>query len=356
MDLSSLIELTFIKGLGNITINRILENHSPEEVLNLSYEELENQYGKKVAGAITSRDSSLSLKAKEQLEKADRLGIKIIPLQSEDYPSILKEIPDSPPVLYVKGKLPVEERSISIVGTRKLSPYGKFITEKFASELSDENICIVSGLAEGADTIAHKVSVEKGNYTVAVLGCGVDIIFPPSNKQLFHRILENGCVISEFPIGTKPSKYTFPQRNRIIAGLSYGTIITEAPEKSGALITAKYANDYGRVVFAVPSNINNSNGKGTNNLLKEGAFPLTDISDIFTQIPFLKNSYNTEPVGNIELNELEKKILSVLVEPVHIDIIVEKTGLDISEASIVLFDMEMKGVIKGENGVYIRLI
>ncbi len=359
MELVSLIELSLIKGIGKLTIKKLLEEYnSAEAILNLSYKELSEKFGKQIATLITEREKTLRKLAEKEIIKAEKLNIKIVSISNNSYPSLLKEIPDSPPYIYVKGRFPINEKSISIVGTRKVTSYGRFVTEKFSKELAKDSINIVSGLASGVDTIAHKSALSVDGETTAILGCGIDIVFPPENRKLYDELIEKGTVISEFPIGTKPTKHTFPQRNRLIAGLSYATVITEAPEKSGALITASFANDYGRLVFSVPCNINNPNCKGNNNLIKDGAFPLTDKDDIYSQIPFLKPREETEnaSAGQYELSKIEKKILSILTQPTHIDLIAEKTGINISELSIFLFDMEMRNIVKNENGFYFRVI
>jgi len=349
------IELSLIKGLGNKTIKSLLQVYkNPEAIFNQSFEELSSKFGTHIANLILKRDKSLREKSLKEIDKAEKLNVEILTLNDKNYPENLKEIPDPPPILYTKGNLPIDKNSISFVGTRKYSSYGKFVTRKIIGEL--DHINIVSGLASGIDTIAHQSALENENSTTAVLGCGIDIVYPPENYKLYKRIEEEGTIISEFPIGTKPSKYTFPQRNRIVAGLSYGTVVVEAPKKSGSLITAKLANEYGRIVFAVPTNINNPYGEGNNRLLKEGAYPLTSSQDIYNQIPYLEKRkiYNLEI--ELEISDLEKKVLELTYEPVHIDYLVQNTGIPLHEIMLVLFDLEMKDLITNENGMYFRNI
>ncbi len=357
MEIVSLIELSLIKGIGNVTVKKLIEEFgSAENVFESTFDEVSRKAGEQTANLIVNRDKKLRKLAEKELIKAEKIDVKIIGINDSRYPSLLKEIPDSPPYIYVKGILPVKEKAVSIVGTRKLTSYGRFVTEKFSKELANDGVNIVSGLASGVDTVAHKSALSVDGTTTAVLGSGIDIVFPPENKKLYEEIAERGTIISEFMIGTTPTKHTFPQRNRIIAGLSYATVITEAPEKSGALITASYANDYGRLVFSVPCNINNPNGKGNNNLIKEGAFPLIDVEDIYQQIPFLKEKKASKDEEDIHLSEIEKSILSILSQPTHIDIISEKLGMSISEITVFLFEMEMKGIVKNDSGIYIRLV
>jgi len=349
------LQLSFTSGIGNITIKKLIEKYKRfENIFELSHIQLSKDIGDKLASLIL-KDKEAYKKAVKEYEKAQRLNITLVPLSDDNYPINLKNIPDPPPVLYIKGIFPFSDMSVSIVGTRNVSSYGRFITQKFSKELSENSISIVSGLALGVDTIAHKTTLENSGFTVAVLGCGVDIIFPKENLSLYRDILKNGCIVSELPIGTRPTKYTFPKRNRIIAGLSLATIVSQAPMKSGALITAKYANEYGRLVFSVPANINDKSSEGNNYLLKEGAFPLTQVEDIFMQIPYLKKKGVDKKEEKI-LSDLEKDILNILNEPHHIDMLVEITGLNISELSIILFEMELKQLVKNDNGVYIKTV
>ncbi len=349
------LQISFISGIGKVTIKKLIDKFEKfENIFELSFEELSETAGKKVADLILKDTESRKL-AEKEYEKVKRSNVKLVSISSDEFPENLKNIPDPPPVLYIKGNFPINEKAVAVVGTRKISSYGKFVTQKFSEELSDAGINVVSGLASGVDTIAHKTVIENGGFTTAVLGCGIDIIFPVENTSLYKKISETGCIISEFPMGAKPTKYTFPIRNRIIAGLTLATVVTEAPEKSGALITAKYANEYGRLVFSVPANINNSKAAGNNKLLKEGAIPLTDIEDIFIHIPYIQLYNKSEEEDKQTLDQLERKILNILNEPVHLDIIVEKTGFNISELSVILFDLELKGFIKNDNGLYFRL-
>ncbi len=354
MDYTYIIALSLARGIGNKTAKLLLRKYKKAEyIFESSAKDLSQFINLKKAEDFLKNKNLYLQKAKLILEKAAKKKISIISIEENVYPKILKEIPDPPTVLYLKGSLDVKENNISVVGSRKYSSYGKSVTEKFVTELVSEGITIVSGMALGIDSIAHKTTLKHDGYTIAVLGSGVDIIYPFENKKLYYEILEKGAVISEYPPGIEPSKYTFPQRNRIIAGLSHGTIITEASRKSGALITAKLANDYGRIVFSVPANINNPYAEGNNLLIKEGAIPLTDIEDIKENIPFIFSS-KEKTNKDIQLTEVESKILELLVEPKHIDNLIDKIGLSFSEISVVLFDLELKGVIENQNGLYIK--
>ncbi len=353
MELVYYLEFSLLKGIGLKTKNKLLEVFSsPYNIFSLSYEEIESKFNKQVANSILHRDKALHKQAERELLEAEKKGIEIITLKDESYPELLKEIPDKPIVLYIKGnKELLNKPSISIVGSRKHSSYGKAITQKFSSELAKDGLNIISGMALGIDSIAHWSALNVDGYTTAVLGNGIDIIYPYENRKLYYELVENGCIISEFPLGTQPSKWSFPQRNRIIAGLSYGTIIAEASEKSGALITAKYCVDYNRLIFSVPANINNPYAKGNNLLLKEGAFPLTEKEDIYTELPFLRNKLSVSNIDNVDLTEDEKLILKYLDNPLHIDRLLEYTKFDYEKLMELLIELELKDLISNENGI-----
>ncbi|WP_457625125.1 DNA-processing protein DprA [Persephonella sp.] len=352
MTIIDYMEISFIKGIGKTTIKQIYEEFTDLNTVLKNPELLKEKFGEKVYRLIKDRDPSLRKRAEEECRKADSLGIKIISLQDREYPLQLKEIPDPPPFLYLSSQIP-DIPLISVVGSRKHTSYGKSVTKEIVKNLIENGIGVVSGLASGIDRIAHETALENGGFTVAVLGGGIDRIFPYENKDTYRKIKEKGSLISEFLIGQKPTKYTFPVRNRIIAGLSSGVIVIEASERSGALITARLANEYGRVVFSVPSNINNPYGKGCNLLLKDGAVPLTGIEDIFENIPYLRKKSASK---EINLSEIEESILKYIDQPVHIDILSEKTGINTDEILILLFEMEIKGLLTVENGIVTRSI
>ncbi|NLY47095.1 MAG: DNA-protecting protein DprA [Tissierella sp.] len=287
----------------------------------------------------------------EVLKQLEDNDIKAITSLDEDYPASLNYIYDKPPVIYYKGNFEAEdELSLAIVGARKATAYGKWVCEKFTKELVDLGVTIVSGLALGIDAIAHKTAMENGGRTIAILGNGLDVKYPTRNGKLYDEITENGLIMSEFPIGTQPLAYNFPQRNRIISGLSRAVIVIEAKEKSGSLITAHHALEQGKDVFAVPGNINSIYSGGTNKLIKDGAFPLLSIDDIIEEISDLKlRSMNNKSknLDYLDLSETEIKIVSALKDgPVHSDMIVYKTGLDTSTVISILTILELKGIIK----------
>lgn len=289
------------------------------------------------------------------LIKIEKNNINVLTTLDEDYPESLYNIPDRPAILYYRGKLKSEDKlSIGIVGSRKATAYGKWACERFTRELSEMGITIVSGLATGIDTYAHKMALESGGRTIGVLGNGLDIIYPKNNHKLYNELANNGCIFSEYPLGTEPFPYNFPQRNRIISGLSLGIIVIEAKEKSGSLITAHHGLEQGKDIFAVPGNINSIYSGGTNKLIKDGARPLLDIDDIIEEIYELQIICQERKKSGFDFSDLsidEEKIMKIIIEgPVHSDNIVIKTGIDISTVMSILTGLELKGMIKELSG------
>ena len=290
------------------------------------------------------------------MEKLNKENISTISLNDPGYPTLLKEINDPPYVLFFRGKLPNgHSPALGVVGTRKFTAYGKFACQEIVGPLVGHGVIIVSGLAMGIDGIAHQTAVDNNGITVAVLGGGVDkkTIAPTSHQQLAEQIIAGGgAVVSEYPPGFAPTQYSFPARNRIIAGLSLGTLVIEAPETSGALITARCALDYNREVFAVPHPLNSPTGLGPNNLIKMGAKLVTDASDI---IEALSLTGLGEIINNKQIlpsTPTEAKILGFLSkEPLHIDLIIKTSGLDSPTVNSTLVLMEMKGKVRNLGGM-----
>jgi len=278
--------------------------------------------------------------------------IKTITIEDKNYPKLLKEIKDAPEVLYYRGELKPNEQCFAVVGTRRCSPYGKQVALEIAGDLAEAGLTIVSGLAPGIDTFSHQASVERRKRTIAVLGTGLDekSIYPQSNLKLARKIIETGgCLISEYPPGTPGSNFTFPQRNRIISGLSFGVLVVEAKQKSGALITADYAFKQKRKVFAIPGQIHSSNSKGCHYLIKNGAKLVENANDILKELNLPQLAKKT---GLVEgENEEENLILDVLKEEVlDIDKIIEKTGLSAQRVASTLAILEIKGKIRNLGG------
>ncbi|AEH51346.1 DNA-processing protein DprA [Pseudothermotoga thermarum] len=282
----------------------------------------------------------------DQKRKIEEHGVKLIDYWHEDYPKLLRETFSPPPVLFCLGNVKLlNERCISVVGTRKPTSYGKAVVKKIVSQLVQADFVIVSGLAFGIDAFAHETALELGGKTVAVLGTGVDICYPSSNRRIYEKIVQTGCLISEFPMGTKPAKYQFPMRNRIIAGLSRATIVVEAPLESGALITARQAAEMGREVFAVPGDIDRKSSEGCNWLIKMGAIPLTDCQQIF-------DLYGIK--GEVE--KTKDDFLEIFKDgPMQVEEIAEKVGLSVSEVLVKLTEYELSGkIVKTFDGRYYK--
>ena len=308
----------------------------------------------------------LKITPEQELERLQRLRIQIVTWCDPDYPPLLLKIEHAPPVLYLCGNLTGDDQryTIGIVGTRKMSAYGRQVTEYFSRELVSGKTTIVSGLALGVDTVAHTTALDYGGRTLAVLASGLDQIYPKSNYELAKRIAESGqgALITAFPLGVRPDAGNFPARNHLIAGLSLGVLVTEAPERSGALLTANSALQQGREVFAVPGAIFSAGGGGVNKLIQEGAHPVTSVNDILFNLNLHlvpKPPIVQQIIQSIMPdNEEEQLLLSVLQsEPLHIDEIIRASHLDTHVVSSNLVTMELKGMVKHVGGMqYIRSI
>jgi DNA processing protein len=308
-------------------------------------------------------------KAQEELQKVRDLGGDVLILDDGCYPQLLREIPNPPIVLYVKGNWQecFEMPCIAVIGSRRCSTYGENTCLMLSRQLAKRGVCIVSGLARGVDAAAHRGAIEAGGKTIAVLGTGIDDVYPKENAKLLDKILETGgALVSQFPLKTPPLKDNFPYRNRIISGLSFGVLIVEASERSGSLITARYALEQGREVFAVPGNITSRNSFGTNYLIKSGAKLVQQWQDIITELPreisermlpmkvVEKRTDNTRQQDLLpaDLTETEKQLFRMLPvdEPVHFDLLVETSGFSITDLSTALLGLEIRGLIRSLPG------
>lgn len=302
---------------------------------------------------LENRDESL---INSYINELKNKNIKFISKFNKNYPYLLKNIQDPPLGIYVLGDLPNENLSkVAIVGARKCTQYGALNAYKFGKELAEKNIVVVSGMALGIDAMAHKGAIDAKGKTIAVLGCGVDVIYPPSNKNLRDLILQNGCIISEFPPSSLAFPAHFPMRNRIISGLSNAIIVAEAAKRSGTLITVGQALEQGRDVFAIPGNINNPMSQGTNNLIKTGAYPLTETNDV---LEVLGSNIYTNEENKAFFEEKENKIKESLAPdekliydcisefPITVDEIIIKTDLKIQKIQFTLTMLELKDYIQ----------
>lgn len=311
-----------------------------------------------ITAGLTEKAADLVIQTRQNLDiqgianELQRKGISYLTWNSENYPTYLQEIAQPPPVLYYIGTiLPQDELAIAIVGTRNVTKYGRQITHDTAAFLAGSGITVVSGLARGVDGIAHHAAIEAGGRTFAVLGSGVDVIYPSEHRKLAKDIIQNGALLSDYPPGTKPDGINFPPRNRIISGLSRGTVVIEAGERSGALITAKFALDQGRDIYAVPGSVLSPMSKGTNQLLAEGAIPMTN-PIVITETLNLASTGLESKKQKVEITAVEENILSVLGNDcLHIDEICALTSMGIEKLTAELTMMELKGLVERVKGI-----
>jgi len=347
-DLKYWVGFSLIPRIGRVKLSR-LESHfgnmaaawqaNPGE---LSHAGLD----KGSVNAIVNGRPKISLEA--EMEKLERHGVKTFTCRDEGYPARLKQIYDYPPILYVKGTiLPQDEWCLAIVGTRKATVYGRQAAEEIAADLARNKITIVSGLARGIDSIAHRGALEAGGRTIAVFGCGLDIVYPSENASLAQTITDNGALLSEFPLGAEPRRENFPLRNRIMSGLSLGVLVVEAGDTSGAMITARLALEQNREVFAVPGSILSPTSRGTNNLIQEGAKLIRDYTDILEELNLRAVAHQIEVKEVIPASDTESLLLKQLsAEPIHIDEVCRSSGLPIATVSSTLAMMELKGMVR----------
>jgi DNA processing protein len=356
-DLHGWMALSLVGGLGLRSIHKLLTAfQEPQKILSMSLLELvEAGVAKEAAGRIV--DPQLQQDVEAEISKAHQLEVKLLPMDDPAYPRLLKEIHDPPIVLYVRGNLDrLNSDSISVVGARRATTYGLQVATQLSRELAGRGLTIVSGLARGIDSAAHKGALEGKGKTIAVLGSGIDEIYPKENRKLAAAILEEGTLVSEFPIGTFPAPQNFPIRNRIISGLSLGTVIVEAAEYSGSLITARLANEQNREVFAVPGNITQKTSFGPNLWIKQGAKLVQTWEDVVEECPpRVKDRLLAAPATplqgslvGVQLSEIEKRVYGILTvdEPVHIDVMVARTKLPQSDLLGALLELELKDCIQ----------
>jgi DNA processing protein len=351
-ELAYWVAFTRILGIGPMRFKMLLD-YFHEDVAaawKANSKELE-QAGldrKVIDGFIKQRASS---NPQQELERLDRLRVQVITIKDKSYPSLLKEIYNAPSVLYVAGTLKKDEDNfaLGVVGTRKVSTYGRQVTEQISRELAQGHVTVVSGLAHGIDTIAHTAALDAGGRTIAVMASGLDIIYPSENTSLARRIVESGqgALVTEFPLGVKPDSKNFPARNRIISGLSQGILVTEAPKQSGALITANFALEHGREVFAVPNGIYAVGSVGVNKLIQDGAHLVTDVQDILMALNLFMIPEHIEMQAALPENVEESTLLPLLShDPRHIDEIIRDSGLPVTTVVSTFLMMEIKGMIK----------
>lgn len=349
-----------VPGVGNHLFKRLIERFgTPEAVLKASTAELLTVDGITPRTASALRSQKRPDGAAAELEDTLRRGFRLIPLTHADYPSLLREIPDPPPLLYVSGDLAPCERPIAVVGSRNATGYGVAMAQQLGSDLASLGFSVVSGMALGIDAAAHEGALSRRGRTVAVLGSGLANIYPPQHQRLFERISAGGAVLSEFPLRAEPEAHHFPIRNRIISGMSLGTVVVEASKNSGSLITARLAAEQNREVFAVPGSIQSFKSTGTHTLIKQGAKLVENAQDIVSELGhFLADSppgggrLRVSPVEKKHpLTEAEKEVCRALGPyPLHIDELVRKLAMDAGKLSGILLQLELKGIVTQQAG------
>jgi DNA processing protein len=299
-----------------------------------------------IAGTVAEFRSTLDLE--REVSRLLEHDVTALTLEDDDYPRLLRHIPSPPPVLYVRGTLvPSDELAIGIVGTRRATAYGTDMATRLSGDLSRAGVTIVSGLALGIDTAAHRAALEAGGRTIAVFGCGLDTVYPPRNRTLAERISEQGALVSEYPLGTRPDARNFPVRNRIISGLSRGVVVIEAPARSGALITTSFAADQGRDVFAVPGSALSAASAGSHELIRNGATLVTHADHILVQLDVARAEAHSQTRLLLPDTPAERILYAIIgAEPRHVDELCHASGLPIHETSGTLLAMELKGLVR----------
>jgi len=348
------LTLYLIPGLGNTTIQRLVERfEQPEAVFEAGPKELMTLEGMRegVAHHIVTR--AFLSEAEQELEQVEACNARIVAYTDPAYPALLKEIYSPPMLLYVKGKeIPPTQAFVAVIGSRHPTHYGVKAAENLAADLARQGTGVVSGLAQGIDSAAHRGCLREKGFTIGVVGTGIDRVYPAANKPLFEQVMDQGAVVSEFPTGTPPEARNFPIRNRVISGLSRGVAVVEATLRSGSLITASMALDQGREVFAVPGSIDSFKSRGTHYLIKQGAGLIENAHDILRELGMAGTGAEDVDAGAPivpwdEMEEVERKIYELIGNyPVHMDHIARSGGLHPGEVSSVLMNMELKGWIK----------
>lgn len=347
------VGFNLIRGIGAVRMQALIQHFGDlESAWKAAPVELAGAgLGRKLVERIVQARAQVDLD--KVWERIQSQGIGVLTWQDEAYPQRLKEIEQPPPVLYLRGEYLADDLfAVAIVGTRRVTPYGRQITEELAAYLAGNGITVISGLARGVDAIAHQTALKAGGRTIGVLGSGVDKIYPPEHRQLAERMMENGSIVSDYAPGTAPDASNFPPRNRIISGLSLAVVVIEAGETSGALITAEFAAEQGREVFAVPGSILAPQSKGTNKLIQRGAQPLLSIQDLMQALDLSRMGEHRAARKVIPADATEARVMSVLgPQPLHVDEIRSQTELPIEKVSATLALMELKGMVRQVGGM-----
>lgn len=347
------VGFNLVKGIGAVRLKNLLDYFGSLEIAwNAPASAL-------LAAGIPQKAVEYQLALRTQIDldalysKIQAQGIKVMIWGDSDYPRRLKEINQSPPVLFMRGTFEIsDDWAVAVVGTRRVTAYGRQVAAEIARFLAQNGVTVVSGLARGVDAVAHNAALQAGGRTIAILGNGVDVVYPPEHRRLSDEILQSGALISDYPVGTAPESQNFPPRNRIISGLSLATIVVEAGETSGALITAEFAVEQGREVFAVPGSILTPQSSGTNRLIEQGARPLLRMQEILDVLKLEKLPEMQETRKVMPTSDHERQLLKYMTcEPMHIDTLCQLSGLPIHDVSATLTMMELKGMILSVGGM-----
>jgi len=347
------IGFNLIKGIGAVRLRGLIQYFGdPEAAWKAAPQELAAAgLGQSLVERLVQTRERVELE--RICEQIRSKGIHILTWDDEDYPARLKEIEQPPPVLFVRGTYTTDDHfAVAVVGTRRITSYGRQITEDIASYLAGNGMTVISGLARGVDAVAHTAALKAGGRTIAVLGCGVDKIYPPEHRGLAEEMLGRGGLMSDYALGTPPDASNFPPRNRIISGLALAVVVVEAGETSGALITAEFAAEQGREVFAVPGSILAAQSKGTNRLIEHGAHPLLSAADLMQALAVNRLGAQKSARRALPADETEAHLLQILGdEPLHVDEIRSHAELPIEKVSAALVLMELKGMVRQVGGM-----
>lgn len=346
------VGFSLVSGVGPVLCRRMLEQFGSLSEAWRAEPEALRAAGLGMRAIASLREVSRRVDLDAELSRLDKLGIAVLTWEDADYPTLLatlREIDQAPPVIYLRGSLAgADEWAITMVGTRSVSPYGRQVTYQLANEIAANGLVIVSGLARGVDAEAHQAALDAGKRTIAILPCGLDTIYPPEHRGLAARIVQQGALMTPFPLGTVPKATNFAPRNRMMSGMGRGVLVTEAGVKSGALVTAGYALEQGREVFAVPGNITAQGSSGTNRLIQDGAHPVLAAQDVLDILKLERITQFVEARASLPALDGDEEIVlrQLSSEPLHIDELTRQCDLPVSRVSSILTMLELRGMIR----------
>jgi len=353
-DRKYLVGFNIVPGIGPARLNKLVSHFGDARLAweASSLELARSGLDRKSLQSLLHTRARIDLDS--EMQRLEGTGVGVLTLEDATYPRLLREIDLPPPVLYVRGSLVAQDDwAVAVVGTRHIKAYGREVTRYLAGGLARSGITIVSGLARGIDSEAHRAALAAGGRTIAVFGCGVDVIYPPENRTLAEEIMASGAVVSEYPLGTRPDRRNFPPRNRLISGLALGTLITQAGDGSGALITGYFALEQGREVFAVPGSILDRGSHGTNRMIQQGEAKLVQrVEDVLEELNLTMVAEQAEVRSVVPENATQAALLRLLSEePIHVDELGRASGLPIAQVTGSLALMELKGLVRQTGGM-----